>query len=187
MERLMKWWDGYVLVELSGCSPERLINLCGYNGIELWELVCVDGTYRFYVRRQDFRQLVGFVRKSKNRLVVLEKHGLLFGVRRHRGRKWFAIGIPVCLVFLYVLSLYIWEIQFDGNFYFTDELLRKTLMTEGYDVGIRKSQIVCDDLEMMLRETYPEITWVSAQISGTRLYVQIRENTGMCSLHRGTA
>lgn len=187
MDRLIKWWGGYARVELSGYSPERLINLCGYNGIELWDLVCVEEKYCFYVRRRDFKQLVGFVRKSKCRLVVLEKHGLPFGIRRNRSRKWFAAGVPICLVLMYLLSLHIWDIDFDGNSYFTDELLRKTLMEAGYDTGIRKSQIICDDLEMMLRETYPEITWVSAQISGTRLYIQIRENTGILTMDQTKA
>ncbi|MBP3701545.1 MAG: sporulation protein YqfD [Lachnospiraceae bacterium] len=185
MEYLMKWWGGYVLVELSGYSPERLLNLCGYNGIELWDLVCVDGKYRFYVRRSDFKHLVGFVRKSKTRLVILEKYGLPFWVRAHRGRRWFGAGILLCALLLYVLSLHIWEIEFDGNSYFTDELLRETLQEQGYDTGMRSSQIICDDLEMMLRETYPEITWVSAQVKGTRLYVQIRENTGILTVEEG--
>ena len=182
MNRLIKWWGGTVLVELSGCSPERVINLCGYNGIELWDLVRKEGKYCFYVRCRDFKQLVGFVRKSKNRLIVLEKQGLPFRLRSYRRRKVFAAGIPVCLIILYVLSLHIWEIDFDGNAYFTDELLRKTLIQEGYDTGMRKSQVVCEDLEMKIREIYPEITWVSAQISGTRLYIQIRENTGILTV-----
>jgi len=184
MDRLIKWWGGYVLVELSGYSPERLINLCGYNGIELWDLVCVEGKYRFFVRRRDFKQLVGFVRKSKCRLIVLEKQGLPFGIRRNRRRKWFAIGIPLCLTLMYIISLHIWEIDFDGNTYFTDELLRETLIDAGYNTGMCKHHIVCDDLEMMLRETYPEITWVSAQISGTRLHIQIRENTGILKVEK---
>ena len=182
MEHLMKWWSGYILVELSGYSPERLLNLCGYNGIELWELVCAEGNYRFYVRRSDFKQLVGFVRKSKTRLVILKKCGLPFWMRQRRKRWWFAAGILICGLLMYTLSLHIWEIDFDGNSYFTDELLQEALMESGYYAGMPASRIVCDDLEMMLRETYPEITWVSAQIRGTQLYIQIRENEGILTV-----
>ncbi len=182
MERLFRYLGGYLLVELSGYSPERLLNLCSYHQIDLWELVCVEGKYRFYVRAGDFKQMVGFVRKSKSRLVVLQKHGLPFFLRRHRRRKLFAAGIGLCLFLLYLLSLRIWDIDFDGNSYFTDELLLDTLSEQGYIAGMEKSVIVCDDLEMMLRETYPEITWVSAQIRGTRLLIQIRENTGLLAV-----
>ena len=73
------------------------------------------------------------------------------------------------------MSLRIWAIDFDGNSYFTDELLLETLRDAGYETGMEKSGIVCDSLELLLRETYPEITWVSAQIKGTRLIVQLRE------------
>ena len=41
MEMVMRWCQGYLLVELSGYSPERLLNLCSFNQIELWELVNV--------------------------------------------------------------------------------------------------------------------------------------------------
>ena len=183
MDRLIKWFGGYVLVELSGYSPERLINLCGYNGIELWGMSSINGTHQFYVRRQDFKQLVGFVRKSKNRLIIRKKYGLPFCLRSKRRYRWFASGILLCLLILYILSLHIWQITFDGNSYFTDELLAKALSTKGYDAGMRKEQIRCDDLEMMLRESYPEITWVSAQIKGTELYIQIRENTGILTVN----
>lgn len=182
MEGLFRYLGGYLLVELSGYSPERLLNLCSYHRIELWELVCVQGRYRFYVKAGDFKQIVGLVRKSKSRLIILEKRGLPFFLRRHKKRKLFAAGIGLCAVLLYLLSLRIWEIDFDGNSYFTDELLAETLAQQGYTAGMEKSGIVCDDLEMMLRETYPEITWVSAQIRGTRLLVQIRENTGILTV-----
>ena len=54
MNRLMRWMQGYLLVELSGYSPERLLNLCSYNRIELRELVNVGGKYRFLVRALGF-------------------------------------------------------------------------------------------------------------------------------------
>ena len=182
MKRLMRWCMGYLLVELTGYSPERLLNLCSYNRIDLWELICKDGKYRFYINARDFKKVTGFVRKSKSRLIVLKKCGLPFFVRRYRKRYFFAVGIVLCALLLELLSLRIWDIRFDGNLRFTDELLRQTLTEKGYEEGMAKADIVCEDLEMMLRETYPEITWVSAQIRGTRLIVQIRENTGILAV-----
>ena len=139
MNRLIFWMQGYLAVELSGYSPERLLNLCSYNRIELWDLVCVGGKYRFFVRASDFKQMVGFVRKSKSRLVILEKRGLPFFLRRHRGRGLFAMGILVCAALLYLMSLRIWTIDFDGNSRFTDELLMETLREAGYDLQIELS------------------------------------------------
>ena len=182
MGGLLTWIDGNVYVELSGSSPERVINLCGYNGIQLWNMTREEERYRFYVHRHDLEPLVAYVRKTNNVLIVLEQNGLPYGLRRHKKRGWFVMGIVLCLMLLYVSSLRIWQISFEGNSYFTEERLYKTLYQEGYHIGMSKGDIVCDDLEMKLRERYPEITWVSAQISGTCLSVHIRENTGILTV-----
>ena len=44
------------------------------------------------------------------------------------------------------------------------------------ECGIRKGRIDCEELESSIRSAFPEITWVSARISGTRLLVQVKEN-----------
>ena len=187
MKGLIRWCIGYLLVEISGYGQERLLNLCGHHGIGLWEVVCRNGIYRCCVLRTDFKQMTALVRKSRSRLIVREKHGFPWMLHRHKRRKWFVAGIPLCLILLYVFSLHIWRMEFDGNSYFTDELLKKTLKEQGYETGMRKSEILCDELEMMLRETYPEITWVSAQINGTGLYIQIRENKEIMSVEEETS
>ncbi len=39
-----------------------------------------------------------------------------------------------------------------------------------------KARINCEDLEASMRTSFPEITWVSARVSGTRLLIHIKEN-----------
>ena len=43
--------------------------------------------------------------------------------------------------------------------------------------GKMKKEIVCEEIETELREQYPNILWVSAEMRGTRIIVRIRENT----------
>ena len=45
--------------------------------------------------------------------------------------------------------------------------------------GMRKSQIFCADLENRIRNAFPEISWVSAELTGTRLTIHLRENDGI--------
>ena len=47
--------------------------------------------------------------------------------------------------------------------------------------GMRKSAVSCEELEESLRNQFAEITWVSAEIKGTRLTVRIKENEAMLS------
>ena len=41
---------------------------------------------------------------------------------------------------------------------------------------MKKKKINCEELEAGMREAFPQITWVSARVSGTRLVIQIKEN-----------
>ena len=42
--------------------------------------------------------------------------------------------------------------------------------------GMKKKNVDCEALEAGMREAFPQITWVSARVSGTRLVIQIKEN-----------
>ena len=89
------------------------------------------------------------------------------------------LTLPVCFwafFLLYFLSHFLWDIRFVGNLYYTDETIRDFLEEEGIQYGMWTNQIVCNDLEQAIRIRYPEITWVSAQISGTRMIIQMKEN-----------
>lgn len=41
---------------------------------------------------------------------------------------------------------------------------------------MKKKNVDCEALEAGMREAFPQITWVSARVSGTRLVIQIKEN-----------
>ncbi len=44
---------------------------------------------------------------------------------------------------------------------------------------MRKSRISCTELEKRIRNAFPEISWVSAELTGTRLTIHLRENDGI--------
>ena len=58
-----------------------------------------------------------------------------------------------------------------GNYY--DNAYLKTIPIH---CGMKKIDISCDALEAGFRNTFPDITWVSAEIRGTRLMIRIKEN-----------
>lgn len=174
--KIRTYMRGCLTVKLTGYSPERFLNLCSRNGIDIWDLVHVKDHYEFKISIGDFRKTRGFVRKSKARLIILERFGLPFFLQRYRKRKMFFIGLAMCFLLLYTLSLFIWDIHFEGNSTYTTDVLTQFLDEKGVHNGILKGQLVCDDIEQLIRLEYREITWVSAQIKGTRLIINIREN-----------
>lgn len=174
--------SGYLLMEMTGFSPERFFNVCGVRGIEIWNVSDTGSSFRFYLTVKGFRNIKPIVRKSKVRLKVLEKFGLPFFLYRNRKRKLYGAGLVTFFVVLYLLSSFIWDIKFDGNHMYTYDTLLKYCASREIHYGMKKSKVDCDGLEEALRSEFPEITWVFARVSGTRLLVKIKENEVMSSV-----
>lgn len=77
---------------------------------------------------------------------------------------------------LYGMSLFIWNIHVEGNELLSEQTILSYLEQEQVVHGMAKRQVHGEQIEEKLRKHFPEITWVSAEIKGTRLIVHIKEN-----------
>ena len=82
LTRLLKFLKGYVVIRLSGYSPERFLNLCSHHHIILWGLRSVGTDYEMCISISGFRRLRPLVHKTRTRAVILERHGLPFVLYR---------------------------------------------------------------------------------------------------------
>ncbi len=172
----LKFFQGYVRVRLTGYAPERFLNLCSNRNILIWNLEYREEHYEFCISVRGFRQLKPLLRKTKTRLIILQRYGLPFWLHRYRKRKLFFGGIFFCGAALYVLSLFIWNIQIQGNQHQTDSTILKFLEENEVYHGIPKSRLDCAALEELLRSQYEDVIWASVKIQGTRLIIDIQEN-----------
>ena len=172
--RLLK---GYVIIQIKSISPEYFLERCRINGIFFWELVCLKkGEYQCSLFLKDFYRLRGCARGKGVRLRICERRGLPFFLQRNRKRWYAAAGLSSFFLLLYIMSLFIWDIHFQGNHHYTADTLVRYLDTQDVRYGMKKKKINCEELEAGMREAFPQITWVSARVSGTRLVIQIKEN-----------
>ena len=174
---LLRWIAGYVDVHMHGMFPERFINMCVNNGIDLWDVRCDKEGFSFSITAADFMKIKDFARKSGIRVKITRKSGLPFFMHINRRRKLLFTGVVVALFLVYFMSFFIWDIGFEGNVRYTDEMLLKYLNNNGYHACMFKNSITCEDIEAMLRLEYNDITWVSARIDGSKLIIAINENT----------
>ena len=152
-----RWLGGYVRIRLRGYSPERFLNLCRARNIEIWELKSSGLSYEMNVSIRDFWKLKPLRKKARAHVEILERHGLPFFLYRNRSRKMFPAGILLCAVFLYVMSLFIWNIHIEGNYSRTTDVILDYLETEQVVHGMRKSQVDCKEIQSMLRIEFPDI------------------------------
>ncbi len=168
--------DGFVLLSISGDGLERFFNMCSYRGIFPSNITYENGSCLCEISIDDFRKIRPMVRKTGIRVRLLKKCGLPFFIYRYRKRWAIPLGLILGLIFLYVMSLHIWSMDFEGNSYYSDETLMEFIESIGIKNSSLKKNIICDDIESKLRIEFDKITWVSVEIDGTLLKVNVKEN-----------
>ena len=160
---------------VTGEETLRFVNLCRNNGIELRHLVRRENAIQMEIDAENFKKLRPLVRKTHVKIHILNRHGPAFFFYRHKRRWWFLLGMMVFAGMIYILSLFVWQIDIDGNRKYTDALILQALAQMDVKTGCRKSEIDLPEIEEELRIMYNEITWVSASIAGTKLQIELRE------------
>lgn len=174
---LLKFIQGYLKICITGYSPERFLNLCKAKNITTWGLEAVRNGYEMYIKVNGFRKIKPILRKTKTKVVIIERFGLPFFFHRYRKRKLFFTGIGVCIFLTFLMTFFIWNIDVQGNRAITDDVLLEYLETQKISHGMPKYKIDCDTMVQNIRKNFDEIIWVSVSLEGTRLFINIRENT----------
>lgn len=172
------FWLGGVKVEIKGLNIERFFNIAAQRGI-LVKDVGTEHAVIFWTTPSDFKRMKPVARKAGVVLRIRGRYGLPFFLYKNRTRKFMGAGTCFFFLLLYVMSLFIWDISFEGNLRFTDETLLHYMEEIPVVCGMKKTDISCEDLEASIRNHFTEITWVSAEIKGTRLIVRIKENEAL--------
>ena len=202
MNRLKDMREGSVKVRIEGRGIERFFNIAAQRGImiekiETKEIPAAEHdrhdnrvekneleneerkqgkTVCFQTSPKDFKRLKSIARKTDVLLRITEKHGFPFLLILGRRRSLWVGGLAAFFLLICLSSFYVWDISFEGNHRFTDETLLHFMATVPVQCGMRKSRISCTELEKRIRNAFPEISWVSAELTGTRLTIHLREN-----------
>ena len=150
------------------------MNMCRHHRIDLWKIQRSDKVV-FCLSAGDFKKIQPLVKKTGICPHIQEKKGFPFCLWKMRTQWTFYSGFLLFLLFLSFLSSFVWEIRFQGQCTYTKETLLKTVNSLQVYRGMKRSRLVCDDIEKSLREIYPDISWVSAEEKGSRLVISIKE------------
>lgn len=175
LKKLFRWFKGFVRVRLKGESAERFFNLCSNRKIYLWNIKNNNGIYECNVMLKDYKGLKTIAKKTHTIPYIIYRTGFPFTVQKNKKRKGFVMGILLFAGILYILSLYIWDINIQGGHTYTPEAMIKFLKNNNVYTGIHKKHINCQNIEELIRLTYKDIGWVSAEMKGTRLIIKITE------------
>lgn len=173
---IRKCLKGYLRIRISGYSAERFMNLCTHQKMNLWNLKVAGQSYEMNISVKDFLKMKPIIRKTKTKVKVLERHGFPFFLQKYRTRQFLIFGFFCSVMFLMIMTSYIWKIQVKGNVKCSDEEIKNLLDKYGVAEGVRKEEVSCEWIAELLREQFDDIIWVSASLDGIELTLNIKEN-----------
>ena len=184
MIEFLKYIKGYLRIRVWGFSPERFMNLCSNRGILLWDIVRDSDVYYMCINLKGFWALRPIVRKTGTRVAVLDRYGLPFFLPKLLKRKVFVCGLFLAVGFWIWSSFYVWNIELNGNYQITQDIFDTFLEERHVIVGMSKKELDIEALEKEIRRQFPEVTWASAKLTGTKLQIDIKENDTLVTVEK---
>lgn len=172
----LKYLKGYLRIKVWGFSPERFMNLCSNREILLWDITRDGEIYYMNISLKSFYQLKDIARKTGTRVAICKRYGLPFFMPTLLQKKVFLAGLFLAVFFWFWSSLYIWNIEINGNYQITNDVLLSFLTQNEVKIGMCKSKLQIEELENEIRKTFPQVIWTSAKLSGTKLIIDMKEN-----------
>lgn len=176
--RFIRFLRGYVIFTCSGGFPERFINLCSLNGINLWDAKSVGGVLRAKTTVSCYKTIRICVRKSGMKIRIQQKCGLPFLIQPYIKRKGIAAGMIISAVMLIFLCSCIWTLDVSGNEKFTDEQILS--IAEMYDIriGTFRKSINPKEIQTDIKSKIEGISWFSVNIDGSHASLEVSESSG---------
>lgn len=166
---------GKITFSVHGKEPVRFFNLCRMGGLMLMDVCEGEGCYFCTLYLEDFRRIPPLCRKAHVRIHICKKEGVPFLVHAMRARMVFFVGVALAAFILFLCYQFIWDIRIDGNHYYSTQTLLRHMREQQVYCGRRKADIDAKALAAALRETCPQLSWVSVEKEGTVLNVSVKE------------
>ncbi|SFI61482.1 similar to stage IV sporulation protein [Paenibacillus sp. UNC496MF] len=174
----MQWLRGYVAVTIRGQETERLVNEALADGLRLWSIRRTkEGELLGYVVLGDFFRLRPLLKRTGCRVHVRERLGMPFWLQRMRKRVFFAAGLVLFFVGMYLLSSLVWSIDVQGNDKLSEEQILQAAKAEGlypfqWSFRLEDSSV----LSRHLAQKLPGAAWIGVEKRGTHVTIRIVES-----------
>lgn len=172
---LWNYFRGYVIIEVSGFSVERFINLAVHKGIYIWDINHKGSVVTMKVSIKGFFLLKSCCKKTGCRIKIAGKKGYPFTANKYRKRKFFMVGVVFFVLVLYALSSFVWLIEVEGNERITADQILKYCEENGLYAGSFKYTVDTKAIEKNMINSFSDLSWITIQIKGTKAVIKLTE------------
>ncbi len=173
---LYRWFIGYVRVFFYGGASEQIFSYTARERITFWNTSLTPKGIEGNVSVKDFLKLPYILKKSGIRLHIVQKMGFPFRLHKNRKRAGIALGLVLLVVFLKIMSGYIWIIEVEGNEKVKTYEIINACNEIGIRQGIRSERIVPKTDRQRLLLKLESIAWASLNVEGCKLTVNVSES-----------
>ncbi|MCH5323581.1 MAG: sporulation protein YqfD [Eubacterium sp.] len=167
---------GYVRFSCLGGFQEKLISKLVENNIQLFDIRQENGKLSALAYPRDYEFIARTAVKYKVRIRATERKGIYFFLRKYRKRWGIIFGAFSCLAIILILSQFVWDIRVSGNETVADTEILNVLQKEGLSPGAGKFSFDTRICELNTVNTISELSWVSVEREGSRVYVKVGES-----------
>ncbi len=175
MVNALRKLQGILYVKVTSMYLTRFFNICKAKNICVWDVTRTENVAFFYIALKDFYELGDIRRKTDSSVKIISRSGFPFFWQKMSKRKVFLGGLVACFAAIYLFAGIIWSIEIEGNRRLTTNEFQKFVNENGVHTGITRFQIKEQEIEKLLCDAYPYITWCSVRVVGTKLCVSIKE------------
>ncbi|MGI2293974.1 sporulation protein YqfD [Paenibacillus sp. GXUN7292] len=175
----VNWMKGQVTIQVRGEAPEAFINEALAGGIRLMGLRwSKDRLLYCEVSLSDFFRIKPYLKRTGCRMRVKGRKGLPFMLARAEKRIWFAGGLALFFLLLFILSSLVWKIEVVGYERLSEEQILQAAKKEGirlFQWSYRLDDM--NDISKRLTSALPDTNWVGVEKKGTKIKIQVVEQT----------
>lgn len=175
LNKLFRYCRGFVALEAEGAYPERIINLCLDNNIEIWKIKNIKGKIFFATDRSNLIKIKNIRKKCGVKIRIKYKRGLPFYLKDNNNFLSFFLGAAFCLIIVTLLSQFVWNIEVAGNVSLTNEEVLDLCSKVNVYEGMPKKEVNSPNMRNDLLLLTDKIGWVSFNLEGSKLTVNVSE------------
>ncbi|WP_027338654.1 sporulation protein YqfD [Halonatronum saccharophilum] len=175
LKKIYNSFEGYLRLKVEGDNLEKFINLVMRDGIKLWNVFRISDTFYVNIKLKDFKRIKVYAKSTGVKVRIKERKGVPFFRKKLIGRRFLLVGIILMIVFLHILSSFIFFIEVKGNEDVSKEEIIELLNKAEIRPMVLKSSIPIEELEKAIIHNIPQLAWVDLSYKGTKLIVKVAE------------
>lgn len=174
---IIRYILGYINFRAFGGFSDRFLNICTRDGIPLWNIKNVKGNISASTTINGYLSIRNAVRKSGMKVMVTERKGLIFFLKRNKIRAGLLVGAIIFAGIFFILSQFVWSVSLVGNIDLQEDYLFSAFQKYGVKVGATISSIDDSDIAERVVSEVPELSWAAINRKGNVVVIEVREKT----------